>query len=389
MSDESTVAPRSRKTLLIRYGEIYLKGQNRSFFMNKMLGQIREAVRPFGGEAWLSDGHIYVGGMSDVDATVKRVQRMFGIHSLSVAAELPKDYAAIIAFAEETARTRAGSFKVKARRSDKRFQPDSQEINRELGHLMLQANPSLRVDVTNPDWTFNVEVRDRVYVYNDIIPGAGGMPRGTNGKACLMLSGGIDSPVAGYMVAKRGASLCAVYFDGFPYTSERAREKVVSLARILTESCGPIRMYAAPFTPVQEAIRGACPEQYTTVLMRRFMVRIAQRIARREKASALITGESVGQVASQTMDSLVCTDAVAEMPVFRPLIGMDKIEIIQRAESIGTYETSILPYEDCCSIFTPKHPVTHPALRAVEAAEGALDVDALTEAAFSGAERLL
>ncbi|GHU73252.1 putative tRNA sulfurtransferase [Clostridia bacterium] len=379
----------TRETILIRFGEVYLKGQNRPFFMNKLVGQIREAVRPWGGSVWLADGHIYVSGADDVEACVKRIQRMFGIHSLSIAAELPKDFDAIAAYSEDTARQRSGTFKVKARRSDKRFPIDSQEMNRELGHRMLQANPALKVDVTNPDWTFNVEVRDKVYIYTDILPGAGGMPRGTNGKACLLLSGGIDSPVAGYMIAKRGVSLCAVYFDGFPYTSERAKDKVVSLAKILVESCGPIRLFAVPFTPVQEAIRENCPEPLTTVLMRRFMVRIAQRLARHEGASALITGESVGQVASQTMESLVCTDAVAAMPVFRPLIGMDKIEIIRRAEHIGTYETSILPYEDCCSIFTPKHPVTHPVLKAVETAEEPLDVAALVEAAYSAAERLL
>ncbi|MDR1599326.1 MAG: tRNA 4-thiouridine(8) synthase ThiI [Oscillospiraceae bacterium] len=391
--------PNARETLLIRYGEIYLKGQNRPFFMNKMLGQVREAVRPFGAEAWLSDGHIYAGPKRregdggtaawDARACAERVKRMFGIHSLSVATELPKDFEALAGFARETARARSGSFKVRARRSDKRFQPDSQGINREIGRMMLEANPSLRVDVNSPDWTFYVEVRDNMYVYIDSIKGAGGMPRGTNGKACLLLSGGIDSPVAGYMVAKRGVSLCAVYFDGFPYTSERAREKVVSLARILVESCGPIRLFSAPFTPVQEAIRGGCPEALTTVLMRRFMVRIAQRVARREDADALVTGESVGQVASQTMAALVCTDNVASMPVFRPLIGMDKIEIIQKAEEIGTYGTSILPYEDCCSVFTPKHPATRPGLRVVEEAERGLDVEALVEAGFRGIERLL
>ncbi|MDR0396800.1 MAG: tRNA 4-thiouridine(8) synthase ThiI [Oscillospiraceae bacterium] len=388
----------SREVLLIRYGEIYLKGRNRPFFMNKMLGQVREAVRPFGASAWLSDGHIYAGPSADTGevspdwnakACADRVKRMFGIHSLSVASELPKDYDAIIAFAQETARGRSGSFKVRARRSDKRFQPDSQEINRELGRRMLDANPSLSVDVNNPDWVLSVEVRDRVYAYTDNIPGAGGMPRGTNGKACLLLSGGIDSPVAGYMIAKRGASLCAVYFDGFPYTSERAKEKVVTLARTLSESCGSIRLYASAFTPIQESIRDNCPEPLTTVLMRRFMMRIAQRVARRENASALVTGESIGQVASQTMDAMVCTDAAASIPVLRPLIGMDKIEIIQRAEAIGTYSTSILPYEDCCSLFTPKHPSTHPVLRIVESAESKLDVGGLVEAGFTALERLL
>jgi thiamine biosynthesis protein ThiI len=203
------------------------------------------------------------------------------------------------------------------------------------------------------------------------------------------LSGGIDSPVAGYMTAKRGVQLCAVYYDGFPYTSERAKDKVVTLAKILTESCGPIRLYSIPFTPVQEAIREHAPEPYTTVLMRRFMVRIAERIAHRDKAAALVTGESIGQVASQTMEGLIATDDVSTMPIFRPLIGMDKSEIIERAKAIGTYDTSILPYEDCCGLFTPKHPVTHPRLRAVSEAEASLDIETLTGSAYKSAERLM
>jgi thiamine biosynthesis protein ThiI len=377
-----------REVLLIRFGEIHLKGLNRPFFMNKLVGQIREAARALHGEAWMSDGHMYVGGASDMKECIRKVSRVFGIHSLSPAWETEKDFETISARALDLVKNRSGSFKVKARRSDKRFPIDSQEINRELGGRILDANPQLRVDVVNPDWTLSVEIRDRAYLYVEVIPGLGGMPRGVGGRACLLLSGGIDSPVAGFQIARRGVSLCAVYFDGFPYTSERAKEKVVSLARILSESCGSIRLYAVPFAPVQQAIRANCPELLTTVLMRRFMMRIAERIARSEGASALITGESIGQVASQTMDALVCTDAAAEMPVFRPLIGLDKLDIIRMAETIGTYAVSILPYEDCCSIFTPKHPATHPKLGAIETAETKLDINELVRCAAESAQRM-
>lgn len=375
-----------REVLLVRFGEIHLKGLNRPFFMNKLVGRIKEAARPLGGDVWLADGHMYVAGASDMDECLRRVSRVFGIHSISRAWETAKDFETMSDRALAMCAGRGGSFKVKARRSDKRFPVDSQEINRELGGRILDANPGLRVDVAHPEWTLSVEVRDKIYLYMDSVPGLGGLPRGVSGRACLLLSGGIDSPVAGFQIARRGVSLCAVYFDGFPYTSERAREKVISLARILSESCGTIRLYCAPFAPLQQALRDSCPEPYTTILMRRFMMRAAEAIANNEGASALITGESLGQVASQTMEALAATDAVAGMPVFRPLIGLDKIDIIRMAEAIGTYETSSLPYDDCCSVFTPRHPVTRPKLAAVEAAEAKLDVAELTRQVAEGAE---
>ena len=232
----------------------------------------------------------------------------------------------------------------------------------------------------------SVEIRDKAYLYVRCIPAVNGMPMGTNGRACLLLSGGIDSPVAGFMIAKRGVELCCVHYQSFPYTSERAKEKVVELARILSEYCGKIRLYVVPFTQIQMDIHQKCPENYTTLIMRRFMMRIAERVARMDGAQALITGESVGQVASQTMEALGCTDEVVGMPVFRPCIGFDKIEIVERAEKIGTYETSSLPYEDCCTIFTPKHPTTHPKAELIRKAEEALEGEALIASALEGVE---
>ena len=375
-----------RKVLLVRFGEVHLKGLNRPFFLRKLVDHVRLAVRGIAGQVWLSDGRIYVGDVSDMEECSRRASRVFGVHSVSPAWELEKDYAAISSCARDIMAGRSGRFKVKARRSDKRFPMDSPEICKQLGKDLCDSNPALQVYVHTPELVVEVEIRDRAYVYADVRMGPGGMPMGTNGKACLLLSGGIDSPVAGYMTAKRGVELCCVYFHSCPYTSERAQDKVVSLARILSEYCVKIRLFVVPFTDIQMRIHRECPDGYTTLIMRRFMMRIAERIARNEGAQALVTGESIGQVASQTMEALGCTDAVANLPVFRPLIGFDKLEIIQRAEAIGTFETSSLPYEDCCTIFTPKHPATHPKLALVEQAEAVLPVDELVETAVAGAE---
>ena len=279
-----------------------------------------------------------------------------------------------------------GTFKVEARRSDKRYPMDSPQINAEVGGYILDHCQGLTVDVHHPDHVMSVEIRDEAYLYVRVIPAAGGMPVGTGGKAALLLSGGIDSPVAGYMIAKRGVELCAVHFWSFPYTSERAKEKVIDLARILSESCCSIRVHVVPFTDIQLQIHEKCPEDYTTLIMRRFMMRIAERIARQEGAEALITGESIGQVASQTMTALNMTNQVVEMPVFRPLIGFDKIDIIRYAEKIGTYETSCLPYEDCCTVFTPRHPATHPKLDKILQGENALDGERLIAEALAAEE---
>ena len=376
-----------RELLLVRYGEVFLKGQNRPFFLRKLVDHVREAVSGVGGRVFLSDGRIYVSYFTDMDECIRRVTRVFGIHSVSPAVEMEKDdFEAICAQAARMMEPLSGTFKVLARRSDKRYPLDSPAIMREAGGYVLEHVPHLSVDVNHPDHELMIEIRKNAYLSVDKILAVGGMPMGTNGKACLLLSGGIDSPVAGFMIAKRGVELCCVHYHSFPYTSERAREKVLELARELSEYCGKMRVHVVPFTEIQLKIHELCPENFTTLIMRRYMMRIAERLARADGAQALITGESVGQVASQTMEALGCTDEVVGMPVFRPLIGMDKSEIIERAERIGTFETSSLPYEDCCTVFTPKHPATHPRVELVRKAEEALDSEALIEAAIAGTE---
>lgn len=375
-----------RELLLVRYGEVFLKGQNRPFFMKKLTDRIRE-VAGAGARVWLSEGRIYVCGFDDLDACMERVSRVFGVHSVSPAIEMDKaNFEAVCAQAAEMMRPLSGTFKVLARRSDKHYPLDSPAIMREAGGYILARCPHLTVDVNRPDHVMTVEIRDNAYLSVRRVPAVGGMPMGTNGKACLLLSGGIDSPVAGFMVAKRGVELCCVHYHSFPYTSERAKEKVIELARILSGYCGKLRVAVVPFTEIQLQIHEKCPENMTTLIMRRFMMRIAERVGVSEGAQALITGESVGQVASQTMEALCCTDEVVDMPVFRPLIGMDKCEIIERAEQIGTFETSSLPYEDCCTIFTPKHPATHPRRELARKAEERLDAQALIDEAVAGVE---
>ena len=376
-----------RELLLVRYGEVFLKGQNRPFFLRKLVDHVREAVSGVGGRVFLSDGRIYVSDFTDMDECIRRVTRVFGIHSVSPAVEMEKDdFEAICAQAARMMEPLSGTFKVLARRSDKRYPLDSPAIMREAGGYVLEHVPHLSVDVNHPDHELMIEIRKNAYLSVDKILAVGGMPMGTNGKACLLLSGGIDSPVAGFMIAKRGVELCCVHYHSFPYTSERAREKVLELARELSEYCGKMRVHVVPFTEIQLKIHELCPENFTTLIMRRYMMRIAERLARADGAQALVTGESVGQVASQTMEALGCTDEVVGMPVFRPLIGMDKSEIIERAERIGTFETSSLPYEDCCTVFTPKHPATHPRIELVRKAEEALCGEALIEAAIAGTE---
>ncbi|MBQ8081869.1 MAG: tRNA 4-thiouridine(8) synthase ThiI [Clostridia bacterium] len=373
--------------LLIRYGEIYLKGLNRPYFLRALVSRVREAVKGVGGRVWLKDARIYVDNITDLDECVRRVTKVFGVHSVCPAIRMDKaDFAAICAQATALMQGKTGTFKVEARRSDKRYPLDSPAINAEMGGYILEHVPGLSVDVRHPDHVLSVEIRDEAYLYAEVIPAAGGMPVGTGGKAALLLSGGIDSPVAGYMIAKRGVELCAVHFYSYPYTSERAKQKVLDLARILSESCCGLRVYVVPFTDIQLQIHEKCDDEYTTLIMRRYMMRIAEAIARKEGAEALITGESVGQVASQTMTALNMTNMVVGMPVFRPLIGFDKIEIIRYAEKIGTYETSCLPYEDCCTVFTPRHPATHPKLEKILEGEAKLDQERLIEEALNGVE---
>lgn len=376
-----------REVLQVRYGEIFLKGLNRPTFLRMLVDRVREAVRPTGGHVWLNDSRIYVSGMSDMDETIRRVTKVFGVHSVCRAVETEKDdFDALCAQAAELLRGHKGTFKVSARRSDKRYPMDSPTINVEMGAYLLEHLPGLSVDVKNPDVVLSVEIRDMAYLYTHPIAAVGGMPVGSNGRATLLLSGGIDSPVAGWMIAKRGVSVDAVHFHSFPYTSERAKEKVLDLARILSESLCGMRVHVVPFTDIQMQIHEKCHEDYTTVIMRRYMMRIANAIARKERSQALITGESIGQVASQTMHALSCTDAVTDMPVFRPLIGFDKSEIIEIAQRIGTYETSSLPYEDCCTVFTPRHPATKPKMEIILEGESRLESDALIAAALEGTE---
>ncbi|MBQ2834827.1 MAG: tRNA 4-thiouridine(8) synthase ThiI [Clostridia bacterium] len=376
-----------REILLVRYGEVFLKGQNRPYFMRKLVEHVRHAVSEVGGHVWLSDGRIYVSDYTDQEEAIRRVSRVFGIHSVSPAIEMEKDnFEAICEQAAKMMSVKTGTFKVLAKRSDKRYPMDSPAIMREAGGYILEHVPHLSVDVNHPDHEITIEIRAQAYLSVDRVMGVNGMPMGTNGKACLLLSGGIDSPVAGFMIAKRGVELCCVHYHSFPYTSERAKEKVLELARILSEYCGKMRVYVVPFTEIQMEIHEKCPENFTTLIMRRYMMRIAEILARKDGAQALITGESIGQVASQTMEALGCTDEVVSMPVFRPCVGMDKSEIIERAEKIGTMETSALPYEDCCTVFTPKHPATHPRKELVRRAEEKLDAQALIDAAVEGTE---
>ena len=376
-----------REILLVRYGEVFLKGQNRPFFLRKLVDHVKLAVQEVKGHVWLSDGRIYVSDYTDQDEAIRRVARVFGVHSVRPAIEMEKDnFEAICAQAAKMMEKKSGTFKVLAKRSDKRYPLDSPAIMREAGGYILEHVPHLTVDVNHPDHELYIEIRNNAYLSVDRYMGVNGMPMGTNGKACLLLSGGIDSPVAGFMIAKRGVELCCVHYHSFPYTSERAREKVLELARLLSEYCGRMRVYIVPFTEIQLQIHEKCPENFTTLIMRRYMMRIADILARKDGAQALITGESIGQVASQTMEALGCTDEVVTLPVFRPVIGMDKSEIIERAEKIGTFETSSLPYEDCCTVFTPKHPATHPRKELVRKAETVLDSEALIAAAIEGTE---
>lgn len=373
--------------LLVRYGEIFLKGLNRPYFIRALVRKIRYAVRGMGADVHVHDGRIFVRGFSDLDTVIDRVTRVFGVHSVSPAVEMPKeDFDAVCDQAIAMTKDLKGTFKVNARRSDKRYPMNSMAINEEAGYRILNANQNLKVDVHHPDYLMNIEIRDMAYLYVKVIPAVGGMPVGTNGNATLLLSGGIDSPVAGWMIAKRGVQINAVYFHSYPYTSDRAKEKVLDLARKLSFSCCGIKVHVVPFTEIQMQIHEKCPDEYTTLIMRRYMMRIAERIAKQTESEALITGESIGQVASQTMTALGTTNAVTEMPVFRPLIGFDKSEIIAIARKIGTLEISEQPFEDCCTVFTPRHPATHPRMEKILEGESRLEQEELIQRALDGTE---
>ena len=373
--------------LMVRYGEIFLKGLNRPYFIRALVRKVRYALRGTGADVHVHDGRILVRGFSDTEECISRVTKVFGVHSVTPAVEMPKeDFDAICDQAIRMTEDLRGTFKVNARRSDKRYPMNSPAINEEVGYRILNANPNLKVDVHNPEHLVNIEIRDMAYLYVKVIPAVGGMPVGTNGNATLLLSGGIDSPVAGWMIAKRGVQINAVHFHSYPYTSDRAKEKVLDLARKLSFSCCGIKVHVVPFTEIQMEIHEKCPEEYTTLIMRRYMMRISERIARETESEALITGESIGQVASQTMTALGTTDAVADMPVFRPLIGFDKSEIVELARKIGTLEISEQPFEDCCTVFTPRHPATHPKMDKILEGETRLDEEALIRRALEGTE---
>jgi len=382
--------------LLVRYAEIHLKGLNRPYFERSLMKRISLALLPATVKVVREQGRVFVFGIpaEELDSAADKLTRVFGIHSVSPALAVEKNWDAIVEATKVLVEKRISglpevSFKVIARRADKRFAMRSLEICRVMGGILLDAFPTLRVDVHQPDFYVGVEVRqEQTFLFVEERMGAGGMPVGTSGHAMLLISGGIDSPVAGHMIAKRGVRLSAVHFYSYPYTSERAREKVVELTRILTNYMGDISLYLVPFTEIQLAIYEKCPKTETTVLMRRLMMKIAEQLALSCGAQALITGESLGQVASQTIESLTVTNDAVTLPVFRPLIGFDKEEIVERAKAIGSYDTSILPFEDCCTVFVPQHPVTKPKLETILRSEARVDFAPMIERAIAQTEQL-
>lgn len=383
-----------KEVILIKNGELALKGLNRSTFEDILVKNIRRRLKSAGDFDYIkSQSTIIIEPKDencDFEAAQEAVSRIFGIAGFSRAAAVEKDFDKVIEISGdylEGALKNAKTFKVEAKRSDKKFPLTSPEISREMGGHLLSVYPHLKVDVHNPEVTVMVEVRDKyIFLHGTQIKGAGGMPVGTGGKAGILISGGIDSPVAAWMMAKRGIELTAIHFASPPYTSKRAEMKVVTLLEKVAKYSGRMTMFTVPFTEIQEQIKDNCPEELFTLIMRRAMMKAAEKIARKENCQALITGESVGQVASQTIYALACTDAAANMPVFRPLIGMDKDEIIEISRKIDTFETSILPYEDCCTVFTPKHPKTRPNLGDIEKAEQLIPLDELVEEAVNGAQ---
>ncbi len=381
------------EVILVKYGEIILKGGNRPVFERALVKNIRSVLKNIDAKITVAQATVYIETKDEeLDEAVSRLCKVFGIVTIARARVCEKNIESMKAAAVEYCSRnmqKGMSFKVEAKRADKRFPLNSIEIAKEVGGAIDDAIEGLKVDVHSPEVVVRAEVRDDAsYIYStlDRIKGRGGMPTGTGGKATLLLSGGIDSPVAGYMIAKRGVTLNAVNFFSYPYTSDRAKEKVIELARILSEYTSNIRLYIVPFTEIQLEIRDKCPEEHLTLIMRRFMMKISEIVAKTHKSTALITGESVGQVASQTLEALSVTNSVCQIPVLRPLIGMDKEEIVERARDIGTFETSILPYEDCCTVFTPKHPTTHPKLSDIEQSEAVLDIDELIKKAVEGIE---
>ena len=384
-------------TFLLKYGEIGIKGKNRYLFEDALVRQVRFALKDVDGEFQVhkSQARIYVDceGDYDYDDAVEHLKRVFGVVGICPVVrmedrgfdQLKKD---VVAYMDEVYPDKNLTFKVESRRARKSYPKNSMEINCDLGEAILDAFPEIRVDVHHPDVMLNVEVRNEIYVYSQIIPRACGMPVGTNGKAMLLLSGGIDSPVAGYMISKRGVGIEATYFHAPPYTSERAKQKVIDLARIVSRYSGPIKLHVVNFTDIQLYIYDQCPHDELTIIMRRYMMRIAEHFAKEDGCLGLITGESIGQVASQTMQSLAATNDVCTIPVYRPVIGFDKQEIVDIAEKIDTYDTSIQPFEDCCTIFVAKHPVTKPNIDVIRRSEENLSekIDQLVQEAIDTVE---
>ncbi len=382
--------------ILLKLGELVLKGLNRRSFEDKLIANARRRLQPFGKfRVYTKQSTMYAEPQEpgcDLDGAYEALKKVFGVVGLSRARACAKDKDAMLETAVSYLGDRlaaAKTFKVESKRADKSFPMTSIQLSQYVGGELDERYPNLKVDVHHPELTVYLEVRDyAAYVHADPEPGAGGLPVGINGRAVSLLSGGIDSPVASWMMAKRGLALDMVHFFSYPYTSPEAKDKVLRLAELLTPWCGRLMVHVVPFTAIQEELRRKCPEELFTILMRRFMMRIAQAVAGRVKAGALITGESLGQVASQTMDAMRLTGGVCGLPILRPCVGMDKEEIVTIARKIGTFETSILPYEDCCTVFTPRHPRLHPLPGEIEAAEALLDVEGLVQAAVDGIERI-
>ncbi len=384
-------------TFLIKYAEIGVKGRNRYLFEDALVSQIKNALKRCDGEFKVhkTQGRIYVEAVSEFDyeETIENLKTVFGISGICPVVQVEDDgfdnlCKEVIRYIDDVYPDKHKTFKVCARRARKNYPLDSMCINTQMGAAVLEAFPDIRVDVHKPDIELSIEVREKIYIYSKVIPGPGGMPIGTAGKAMLLLSGGIDSPVSGYMVAKRGVKIDAVYFHAPPYTSERAKQKVVDLAKLVSRYSGPISLHVVNFTDIQLYIYEKCPHEELTIIMRRYMMKIAEKIAEENQCIGLVTGESIGQVASQTMQSLAVTNEVCTMPVYRPLIGFDKQEIVEISEKINTYETSILPYEDCCTIFVAKHPVTKPNLNVIKHHESNLEekIEQLIETALNTVE---
>ena len=377
------------KVLIIRYGEVALKGLNKSYFENKLMKHIGSNLREIGKtNIWKSNGLLFASmdGFEEKEF-VEKVIKVFGIVSVSIAYSFEVDMEKIYQVAlehitEKMEQRKFKTFKIETRRGDKSFNWTSPEISSKVGGYILRNLEELTVDVHNPDFKLYVDIREKCYIYSDKISGYGGLPLGTNGKALLLLSGGIDSPVAGWMMAKRGVEIEAVHYHSYPFTSERAKEKVVELARILAKYCGNIRLHSINLLPIQKEINEKCPEGEMTILSRRFMMKIAEKIAKNRDCSALITGENIGQVASQTMEGLTVTHDAVELLTFRPLIALDKVDIIELAKKIDTFDTSILPFEDCCTVFLPKRPLTKPRVDRIRESESKLESEKLIEDAL-------